>query len=114
MTADYLLGLLEIKNHSDAELDDLHLGDDIIELLSTKSKPLQSQMAKMLFDFKGIIKSRGKVNKQEQMEIPICSCLLHYAPLTTCWREPTSPVGGVIEQDKGRTNKAPPPMSLHT
>ena len=33
VTADYLLGLSEMKNHPDAELDDLHLSDDMIELL---------------------------------------------------------------------------------
>lgn len=33
VTADYLLGLSEMKNHSDAELNDLHLSDEVIELL---------------------------------------------------------------------------------
>lgn len=33
VTADYLLGLSEMKNHPDAELDDLHLSDEVIELL---------------------------------------------------------------------------------
>ena len=36
VTADYLLGLSEIKNHSNAELNDLHLSDDMIELLKTE------------------------------------------------------------------------------
>lgn len=33
VTADYLLGLSEMKNHPNAELDDLHLSDEVIELL---------------------------------------------------------------------------------
>lgn len=33
VTTDYLLGLSEMKNHPDAELDDLHLSDKVIELL---------------------------------------------------------------------------------
>lgn len=35
VTADYLLGLSEMKNHPDAELVDLHLSDDVIELLGS-------------------------------------------------------------------------------
>ena len=33
VTADYLLGLSEMKNHPNAELNDLHLSDGMIELL---------------------------------------------------------------------------------
>ena len=33
VTADYLLGLSETKNHPNADLADLHLSDDMIELL---------------------------------------------------------------------------------
>lgn len=33
VTADYLLGLSELKNHPNAELDDLHLSDEMVELL---------------------------------------------------------------------------------
>ena len=35
MTADYLLGLIEIKNHPNADLVDLHLSDEMIELLKS-------------------------------------------------------------------------------
>jgi len=35
VTTDYLLGLTETKNHSDADLSDLHLSDDMIELLKS-------------------------------------------------------------------------------
>jgi len=33
VTSDYLLGLSEMKNHPEAELDELHLSDEMIELL---------------------------------------------------------------------------------
>ena len=33
VTADYLLGLSETKNYPNADLADLHLSDDMIELL---------------------------------------------------------------------------------
>ena len=33
VSADYLLGLTESKNHPNANLDDLHLSDDMIEIL---------------------------------------------------------------------------------
>lgn len=33
VTADYLLGLSEIKNHPDVELNALHLSDEVLELL---------------------------------------------------------------------------------
>ena len=32
MTSDYLLGLSNIENHPNADLNDLHLSDEIIEL----------------------------------------------------------------------------------
>lgn len=35
MTADYLLGLTETKNHPNADLADLRLSDDMIELLKS-------------------------------------------------------------------------------
>ena len=35
VSADYLMGLTEIKNHPNTELDALHLGDDAIEVLKT-------------------------------------------------------------------------------
>lgn len=35
VSADYLLGLTETKNHPNADLDDLHLSDDVIELLKS-------------------------------------------------------------------------------
>ena len=35
VTADYLLGLTETKNHPNADLADLHLSDDMIELLKS-------------------------------------------------------------------------------
>ena len=35
VSADYLMGLTEIKNHSNTELDALNLGDDAIEVLKT-------------------------------------------------------------------------------
>ena len=35
VTADYLLGLTETKNHPNAELADLRLSDDMIELLKS-------------------------------------------------------------------------------
>ena len=35
VTADYLLGLSETKNHPNADLADLHLSDDMIELLKS-------------------------------------------------------------------------------
>ncbi len=35
MTADYLLGLSETKNHPNADLADLRLSDDMIELLKS-------------------------------------------------------------------------------
>ncbi len=35
VSTDYLLGLTEQKNHSNTELDALHLGDDAIEVLRT-------------------------------------------------------------------------------
>ena len=35
VSTDYLLGLTEQKNHSNTELDTLHLGDDAIEVLRT-------------------------------------------------------------------------------
>ena len=35
VSADYLMGLTEIKNHSNTELDALHLGDEAIEVLKT-------------------------------------------------------------------------------
>ena len=35
VTADYLLGLTETKNHSNADLADLRLSDDMIELLKS-------------------------------------------------------------------------------
>ena len=35
MTADYLLGLSETKNHPNANLAELHLSDDMIELLKS-------------------------------------------------------------------------------
>ena len=35
MTADYLLGLSEMKNHPNADLADLRLSDDMIELLKS-------------------------------------------------------------------------------
>ena len=34
VSADYLLGLTESKNHSNTDLDDLHLSDNIVKLLS--------------------------------------------------------------------------------
>ncbi len=34
VSADYLLGLTETKNHSNTDLHDLHLSDDMIELLA--------------------------------------------------------------------------------
>ena len=33
MSADYLLGMTETKNHPDTELDASHLSDDAIEVL---------------------------------------------------------------------------------
>ena len=36
VSADYLMGLTEIKNHSNTELDALNLGDDAIEVLKTE------------------------------------------------------------------------------
>ena len=36
VTADYLLGLTETKNHPNADLADLHLSDDMIELLKSE------------------------------------------------------------------------------
>ena len=35
VTADYLLGLTETKNHSNADLADLRLSDDMIDLLKS-------------------------------------------------------------------------------
>ena len=35
VSTDYLLGLTEQKNHPNTELDALHLGDDVIEVLKT-------------------------------------------------------------------------------
>ena len=35
VSVDYLMGLTEIKNHPNTELDALHLGDDAIEVLRT-------------------------------------------------------------------------------
>ena len=35
MSTDYLLGLTETKNHPNTDLHDLHLGDDMIELLKS-------------------------------------------------------------------------------
>ena len=35
VTSDYLLGLSETKNHPNADLADLHLSDDMIELLKS-------------------------------------------------------------------------------
>ena len=35
VTADYLLGLSQTKNHPNADLADLHLSDDMIELLKS-------------------------------------------------------------------------------
>lgn len=35
VSADYLLGLTEIKNHPNAELHELHLSEDVIELLKS-------------------------------------------------------------------------------
>ena len=35
VSADYLLGLTETKNHPNADLDDLHLSDDVIGLLKS-------------------------------------------------------------------------------
>ena len=35
VSADYLMGLTEIKNHPNTELDALNLGDDAIEVLKT-------------------------------------------------------------------------------
>ena len=35
VTADYLLGLSQTKNHPNADLADLHLSDDMVELLSS-------------------------------------------------------------------------------
>ncbi len=35
VTTDYLLGLSAIKNHPNADLNDLHLGDEMIELLKS-------------------------------------------------------------------------------
>ena len=35
VTADYLLGLSETKNHPNADLEDLRLSDDMIELLKS-------------------------------------------------------------------------------
>lgn len=35
VSTDYLLGLTELKNHPNTELDALHLGDDAIEILRT-------------------------------------------------------------------------------
>ena len=35
VTADYLLGLSETKNHANADLADLHLRDELIELLKS-------------------------------------------------------------------------------
>ena len=47
VTADYLLGLSEMKNHPDAELNDLHLSDDMIELLRSGrvNTPLLCELA---------------------------------------------------------------------
>ena len=36
VTADYLLGLSQTKNHPNADLADLHLSDDMIELLKSE------------------------------------------------------------------------------
>jgi len=35
MTADYLLGLTETKNHPNADLADLRLSDEMIDLLKS-------------------------------------------------------------------------------
>ena len=35
VSTDYLLGLTETKNHPNTDLHDLHLGDDMIELLKS-------------------------------------------------------------------------------
>lgn len=35
MTADYLLGLSEMKNHPNADLADLRLSDEMIDLLKS-------------------------------------------------------------------------------
>ena len=36
MTADYLLGLSEMKNHPNADLADLRLSDEMIDLLKKR------------------------------------------------------------------------------
>ena len=47
VSTDYLLGLTETKNHPNTDLHDLHLGDDMIELLKSGklSNRLLSEMA---------------------------------------------------------------------
>lgn len=47
-----------------------------------------------------------------QMDFPVRFCLLHCAPPTIRWRAPTTPTGGVMEQDEGRTNKTHLPTPL--
>jgi transcriptional regulator with XRE-family HTH domain len=37
VSADYLLGLTEIKNHPNAALDELHLSDEMIEVLKSEA-----------------------------------------------------------------------------
>ena len=37
VTADYLLGLSQTRNHPNADLADLHLSDDMIELLEKRA-----------------------------------------------------------------------------
>jgi transcriptional regulator with XRE-family HTH domain len=37
VSADYLLGLTEIKNHPNAALDELHLSDEMIEALKSEA-----------------------------------------------------------------------------
>lgn len=47
ITTDYLLGLSEIKKHPDAQLNDLHLNDGMIELLKSEqiNTPLLCELA---------------------------------------------------------------------
>ena len=44
VTADYLLGLSEMKNHSNADLADLHLSDNMIDILKCDYRDKSSNL----------------------------------------------------------------------
>ena len=54
VTSDYLLGLSDMENHPNADLNDLHLSDEMIELL--KSRRLNNRLLCEMVTHEGFLR----------------------------------------------------------